>query len=37
MEYIYDKGYITPYLDGRIKLEGGIPLPPPWTPGDWVE
>jgi hypothetical protein len=35
-EYIYDKGYITPYLDGRIKLEGGIPLPPPWTPGDWV-
>jgi hypothetical protein len=35
-EYIYDKGYITPYLDGRIKLEGGVPLPPPWTPGDWV-
>jgi hypothetical protein len=37
MEYIYDKGYITPYLDGRIKLEGGVPLPPPWIPGDWVE
>jgi 2',3'-cyclic-nucleotide 2'-phosphodiesterase (5'-nucleotidase family) len=35
-EYIYDKVYITPYLDGRIKLEGGVPLPPPWTPGDWV-
>jgi hypothetical protein len=26
-EYIYDKGTITPYLDGRIKLEGGVALP----------
>jgi hypothetical protein len=32
-EYIYDQGTITPYLDGRIKLEGGVPLPPPWVPG----
>jgi hypothetical protein len=35
-EYIYDKVNVTPYLDGRVKLEGGVPLPPPWTPGDWV-
>jgi hypothetical protein len=34
-EYIYDKVNVTPYLDGRVKLEGGVPLPPPWTPGDW--
>jgi hypothetical protein len=34
-EYIYDKVNITPYLDGRVKIEGGVPLPPPWTPGDW--
>jgi hypothetical protein len=34
-EYIYDKVNVTPYLDGRVKIEGGIPLPPPWTPGDW--
>lgn len=35
-EYIYDKGTITPQTDGRIKIEGGVPLPPPWAPGDWV-
>jgi hypothetical protein len=34
-EYIYDKVNVTPYLDGRVKIEGGVPLPPPWTPGDW--
>jgi hypothetical protein len=33
-EYIYDQGTVTPALDGRIKIEGGVPLPPPWTPGD---
>jgi hypothetical protein len=32
-EYIYDCGTVTPYLDGRVKLEGGVPLPPPWTAG----
>jgi 2',3'-cyclic-nucleotide 2'-phosphodiesterase (5'-nucleotidase family) len=32
-EYIYDQGTVTPYLDGRIKIEGGVPLPPPWVPG----
>jgi hypothetical protein len=32
-EYIYDQGRITPYLDSRVKLEGGVPLPPPWIPG----
>ncbi|AEF81997.1 fibronectin type III domain protein [Leadbettera azotonutricia ZAS-9] len=36
-EYIYDQGTITPYLDGRIKIEGGVPLPPPWIPGDLVK
>jgi hypothetical protein len=35
-EYVYDKVNITPYLDGRVKLEGGVPLPPPWIPGDWI-
>jgi hypothetical protein len=35
-EYIYDKVNVTPYLDGRVKLEGGVPLPPPWVPGDWI-
>jgi hypothetical protein len=35
--YIYDQGTITPYLDGRIKVEGGVPLPPPWTPGDLIK
>jgi hypothetical protein len=34
-EYIYDKGTVSPQTDGRIKIEGGVPLPPPWTPGDW--
>ena len=24
-EYIYDKGIVKPYLDGRITLEGGVP------------
>jgi hypothetical protein len=33
-EYIYDQGSITPKLDGRIKVEGGVPLPAPWVPGD---
>jgi hypothetical protein len=34
-EYIYDKGTVSPYLDGRIKLEGGVALPPStgWVPG----
>jgi hypothetical protein len=35
--YIYDRGTVTPYLDGRIKLEGGVPLPPPWVPGDLAQ
>ncbi|GHV80381.1 hypothetical protein AGMMS49944_21720 [Spirochaetia bacterium] len=35
-EYIYDKGTITPYLDGRIKIEGGVPLPPPSIPGGLI-
>jgi hypothetical protein len=35
-EYIYDQGAITPKLDGRIKIEGGVPLPPPWVPGNWI-
>jgi hypothetical protein len=34
-EYIYDKQIITPRLDGRIKLEGGVPLPPPWVNSSW--
>jgi len=34
-EYIYDRGTITPYLDGRIKIEGGVPLPAPWVNSDW--
>jgi hypothetical protein len=34
-EYIYDQGTITPKLDGRIKVEGGVPLPSPWVPGDF--
>ncbi|MDR0877938.1 MAG: fibronectin type III domain-containing protein [Treponema sp.] len=36
-EYIYDKGTVTPYLPGNVKLEGGVPLPPPWIPGDLVK
>jgi hypothetical protein len=35
-EYIYDKETVSPQTDGRIKIEGGVPLPPPWTPGDWA-
>jgi hypothetical protein len=34
-EYIYDQGKVTPKLDGRVKIEGGVPLPSPWIPGDW--
>ncbi|MDR2735187.1 MAG: 5'-nucleotidase C-terminal domain-containing protein [Spirochaetota bacterium] len=34
-EYIYDKGTITPYTDGRIKIEGGVPLPAPWINSTW--
>jgi hypothetical protein len=36
-EYIYDQGRVTPYLDGRIKVEGGVPLPAPWVPGDLIK
>jgi hypothetical protein len=36
-EYIYDQGIVTPSLDGRIKVEGGVPLPAPWVPGDLVK
>jgi hypothetical protein len=35
-EYIYDQGRITPQIDGRVKIEGGVPLPSPWVPGDLV-
>jgi hypothetical protein len=35
-EYIYDRGTVTPYLDGRVKVEGGVPLPAPWVPGDYA-
>jgi hypothetical protein len=35
-EYIYDQGTITPKLDGRIRIEGGVPLPAPWVPGDLI-
>jgi hypothetical protein len=24
-------------LDGRIKVEGGVPLPAPWVPGDLIK
>jgi hypothetical protein len=34
--YIYDQGSVTPGLDGRIKVEGGVPLPAPWVPGDLI-
>ena len=34
-EYIYDQGTVSPATDGRIGIEGGVPLSPPWTPGDW--
>jgi fibronectin type 3 domain-containing protein len=33
-EYVYDQGLVTPGLDGRIKVEGGVPLPPPWVAGN---
>ncbi|MDR0378215.1 MAG: fibronectin type III domain-containing protein [Spirochaetaceae bacterium] len=34
-EYIYDQGVVAPRLDGRVSIEGGVPLPAsaPWTPG----
>jgi hypothetical protein len=35
-EYIYDQGSVTPKLDGRVKIEGGVPLPAPWIPGDRI-
>jgi hypothetical protein len=35
--FIYDRGRVIPYLDGRVKLEGGVPLPPPWIEGDLVK
>jgi hypothetical protein len=35
-EYIYHRGSVMPYLDGRVKIEGGVPLPAPWIPGDYV-
>jgi hypothetical protein len=34
--YIYDQGTVTPKLDGRIKIEGGVPLPPPWVNSSWT-
>jgi hypothetical protein len=34
--YIYDQGSVTPGLDGRLKVEGGVNLPPPWVPGTLV-
>jgi hypothetical protein len=36
-EYIYDKGTVVPDTDGRIMLEGGVPLPPPWNRGNWTD
>jgi hypothetical protein len=36
-EYIYDQGTVSPTLDGRVKVEGGVPLPPPWVPGDLIK
>jgi hypothetical protein len=36
-EYIYDQGSVTPKLDGRIKIEGGVPLPAPWIPGTLIK
>ena len=35
--YIYDQGSVTPKPDGRIKVEGGVPLPAPWVPGDLIK
>jgi hypothetical protein len=37
--YVYEMGSVTPYLDGRLSLIGGVPLKTPgWTKGDlnWV-
>jgi len=34
-EYIYDKGTISPGTDGRVKIEGGVPLPAPWINSSW--
>jgi len=37
--YIYEMGSVTPYLDGRMSLIGGVPLQAPgWKKGalDWV-
>jgi hypothetical protein len=34
-EYIYDRGTISPNTDGRIKIEGGVPLPAPWVNSSW--
>ena len=34
-EYIYGQGTISPYTDGRIKIEGGVNLPPPWVNSNW--
>lgn len=36
-EYIYDKGIVTPKLDEHVKVEGGVPMPLPWTEGTWTE
>ncbi|WP_010261955.1 fibronectin type III domain-containing protein [Treponema primitia] len=36
-EYIYDQGAdLIPLVDGRIVIEGGVPLPSPWVAGDWI-
>jgi hypothetical protein len=35
-EYIYEQGTVSPKLDGRVRIEGGVPLPPPWVPGDLI-
>jgi hypothetical protein len=34
-EYIYNKETVAPYTDGRVKIEGGVPLPDPWIPGNY--
>jgi hypothetical protein len=34
-EYIYDRGTVSPSTDGRIKIEGGVPLPTPWINSSW--
>jgi len=35
-EYIYDMEKVSPKPDGRIRIEGGVPLPDPWIPGDLI-